>query len=64
MRCVELSDGYLAIVPTLIGMGMLGYTLIVSSGYYVERRDVPLVQMFARFWVLTIPADVFRFVGS
>ena len=127
MRCVELSDGYLAIVPILIGLSMLGfwavavatrrvpeidsggieiwfhiaaeavtgvvlifggiavlvdgespltvvlsslglgmlvYTLIVSPGYYVERRDAPLVWMFAGFWILTIPAVVFRFVGS
>ena len=127
MQCVELSDGYLAIVPILIGLGMLGfwavavatrrvpeidsggieiwfhiaaeavtgvvlifggiavlidgespltvvlsslglgmlvYTLIVSPGYYVERRDAPLLWMFAGFWILTIPAVVFRFVGS
>lgn len=127
MRDVELSDGYLAIVPILIGLGMLGfwavavtnrrvpeidsggieiwfhiaaevvtgvvlifggiavlidgeppltvvlsslglgmlvYTLVVSPGYYVERRDAPLVWMFAGFWILTIPAVVFRFVGS
>jgi hypothetical protein len=43
---------------------MLAYTLIVSPGYYVERRNLPFVVVFAGFWVVTVPAIVFRLVGS
>jgi hypothetical protein len=31
----------------LLGMGMLLYTLIVSPGYYAEKRVWPFVGMFA-----------------
>jgi hypothetical protein len=61
-----LIDGEspLTVVLSSLGLGMLVYTLVVSPGYYVERRDAPLVWMFAGFWILTIPAVVVRFVGA
>jgi hypothetical protein len=61
-----LSDGdtLYAIVLSSLSLGMLTYTLIVSPGYYVERRNLPLVLVFAGFWVVTIPAVIFRLVGS
>ena len=43
---------------------MLTYTLIVSPGYYVERRDVPLVWMFVVVWLPAIPAIAFRLLGA
>ena len=38
----------------LIAMGMLLYTLIVSPGYYVQKRVWPLVGMFAVVMVLAL----------
>ena len=38
----------------LVATGMLLYTLIVSPGYYVQRRTWPLVTMFAVILVLTL----------
>ena len=60
-----LSDGdaLFAIVLSSLSLGMLTYTLIVSPGYYVERRNRPLILVFAGFWVVTIPAIIFRLVG-
>ena len=58
------GDWYLAIVLSSLSLGLLTYTLIVSPGYYVERRNLPLILVFAGFWVVTIPAIVFRLVGS
>jgi hypothetical protein len=52
------------IVLSALGLGMLTYTLIVSPGYYIERRRTPLVWMFAAIWFLTIPAIIFRFLGA
>ena len=61
-----LRDGetLFAIVLSSLSLGMLTYTLIVSPGYYVERRNLPLIIVFAGFWVVTIPAIIFRLVGS
>jgi len=43
---------------------MLTYTLIVSPGYYVEHRNLPLIVVFGGVWIVTIPAIIFRLVGS
>jgi hypothetical protein len=60
-----LSDGdtLLAIVLSSLSLGMLTYPLIVSPGYHIERRNRPLKVVFAGFWVVTIPAIIFRLVG-
>ena len=38
----------------LLSMGMLMYTLIVSPGYYIQRRDFIFVAMFAVFIILAL----------
>lgn len=48
-------------VTAATAFGALGYTLIQSPGYYVERRNPAMVAMFAGFWAVTIPAVVLRF---
>ena len=42
----------------LVGLGMLLYTVIQSPGYFVARREVPPVVMFAVLAGLTIAAIV------
>jgi len=58
------GDSLFAIVLSSLSLGMLTYTLIVSPGYYVERRNLPLIVVFGGFWIATIPAIIFRLVGS
>jgi hypothetical protein len=60
-----LSDGdtLLAIVLSSLSLGMLTYPLIVSPGYYIERRNRPPKVVFAGFWVVTIPAIILRLVA-
>lgn len=58
------DEAPLAVVLSSLGLGMLVYTLVASPGYYLERREVPLVSMFAGVWALAIPAVIFRFVGN
>ena len=58
------EDAPSTIVLSAFGLGMLAYTLIVSPGYFVERRDARMARMFAGFWVLMIPAIVLRFFGT
>jgi hypothetical protein len=41
-------------IAYLVATGMLLYTLIVSPGYYVQRRTWPLVVMFAVLFVLAL----------
>jgi hypothetical protein len=60
---IDPSDGWV-IVLSAVGLGMLVYTLIVSPGHYVVRREWPLVWMFAVVWALTIPLIIFRLLGS
>jgi hypothetical protein len=43
---------------------MLTYTLIVSPGYYLERKNIAIVWVFAAIWLLTIPAMVLRCVSA
>ena len=47
-------------VATLLGLGLLGYSITVSPGYYVDRRDWPMVVMFGCVWAAAIPAAVLR----
>ena len=58
------EDAPSTIFLSAFGLGMLAYTLIVSPGYFVERRDARMAWMFAGFWVLMIPAIVLRFFGT
>ena len=51
-----------SIVLSALGLGMLVYTLIVSSGYYVERQNTPAVFIFGGPWLLTVPTIILRFV--
>ncbi|MEA3511882.1 MAG: hypothetical protein U9R51_10650 [Actinomycetota bacterium] len=51
-----------SITLSALGLGMLTYTLIVSPGYYVERRNASAVIMFGGLWLLTLPAIILRFV--
>jgi hypothetical protein len=37
-----------------LSMGMLLYTLIVSPGYYVQRRELPFVIMFSVLFLLSV----------
>jgi peptidoglycan/LPS O-acetylase OafA/YrhL len=50
-------------VATLLGMGLLGYSLTVSPGYYADRREWPMVAMFGCIWAAAIPAVVLRIVA-
>ena len=38
----------------LVSMGMLLYTVIVSPGYFAQRREWPMVGMFAVLLVLAL----------
>ena len=38
------------------GLGMLLYTVIVSPGYFLARRELPAVGMFAALVALTVTA--------
>lgn len=60
---IDPSAGWV-IALSAVGLGMLMYTLIVSPGYYAERREWPLVWGFVVVWALTIPAVVLRLVSS
>lgn len=41
--------------PTyLVSAGMLLYTVIVSPGYFVQRREWPMAAMFAVLLILTL----------
>lgn len=51
-----------SITLSAFGLGMLAYTLIVSPGYYVERRNTAAVVLFGGLWLLALPAMVLRFV--
>lgn len=55
------SDGssWTALVSCL-GLGMLAYTVIVSPGYYADRKNWPMVGMFAAVWVGAVAAIVVR----
>ena len=39
-----------------IGLGMTAYSIVNSSGYYVERRQWPPVVLFAVLFALTLGA--------
>ena len=41
-----------------VGLGMTAYSIVTSSGYYVQRRTVPMVAMFAVLLVLTGAAAI------
>jgi len=45
----------------LVALGMLLYTLIVSSGYYLQKGEPLFVGMFGLFLILTIIALVISF---
>ena len=38
----------------LLAMGMLLYTLVASPGYFVQRREWPMVGVFAVVFLLTL----------
>lgn len=42
----------------LVGLGFLGYTVIVSPGYFAQLGQLPFVGMFAAFGVLAAVAGV------
>ena len=50
-----------SVVLSALGLGMLTYTLIVSPGYYVERRNIPAVVILGGLWLLALPAIALRF---
>jgi hypothetical protein len=45
----------------LVAMGMLLYTLIASPGYFVQRREWPMVGVFAVVFLLTLGSLVLVF---
>lgn len=48
------SDLAMKLYP--VAMGMLLYTIIVSSGYFAQKRVWPIVGMFGVLLILTIAA--------
>jgi hypothetical protein len=38
----------------LLAMGMLFYTIIVSPGYFAQKRNWPMVAMFAMLFLLAL----------
>ncbi|MBN1140039.1 MAG: hypothetical protein JXM73_25950 [Anaerolineae bacterium] len=38
----------------LVALGMLLYTIVVSPGYFAQRREWPMVGMFAVLFVLAL----------
>jgi hypothetical protein len=58
------SDAPSTAILSALGLGMLTYTLIVSPGYYLERKNIAIVWVFAAIWLLAIPAMVFRCVSA
>ena len=51
-----LAESDLATKLYPVAMGMLLYTIIVSSGYFAQKRVWPIVGMFAVLLVLTVVA--------
>jgi hypothetical protein len=53
-------SGAASTVMSWLGLGMLLYSITVSPGYYFDRRQWPMVGMFAGIWALALPAVVMR----
>jgi hypothetical protein len=51
------SDAAAKLYP--VAMGMLLYTVIVSAGYFAQKRVWPIVGMFAVLLMLTVGGVVF-----
>jgi hypothetical protein len=51
------GSAFWAIVLSAFGLGTLAYTLVVSPGYYVQRRNVPFVAMIRWFLVARCSGD-------
>ncbi len=49
-----LAESDLAAKLYPVAMGMLLYTIIVSAGYFAQKRVWPIVGMFAALLVLTV----------
>ena len=47
-----------------VGMGMMLYTVVVSPGYFIARRELPAVGMFAALTLLTAAVLALLFVGA
>lgn len=45
-----------------LSMGMLLYTLIVSPGYYVQRREIPFVIMFSVLFLMSVLFIILSFI--
>lgn len=43
-----------------LGLGLLTYTAMVSPGYYVDRKEWPMVAMFGVVWFGTLAAVAVR----
>jgi hypothetical protein len=51
---IRLSGGTISVA--LLGLGMLLYTIIQSPGYFVARREIMPVVLFACLFILTVTA--------
>jgi hypothetical protein len=51
-----LAAGPAANAVMAAGLGMLLYTVIASPGYFLARRDLPVVAMFGVLAALTVTA--------
>ncbi len=49
-----LANAEWALEVSLVSLGMLLYTVIVSPGYFAQKRQWPLVSVFAVLLVLTL----------
>jgi len=43
---------------SLISLGMLLYSVVVSPGYYAQKNNLPMVAMFVVFIILTVTAII------
>ncbi len=50
------GDSGASFALSAMGLGALVYTLIQSPGYYVDRREWPMVGLFAVTWLASVPA--------
>jgi len=53
-----LTDTQWRLEVSLLSFGMLLYTVIASPGYFAQKRQWPMVGMFAALLVLTLVSSV------
>ncbi|MCB2223281.1 MAG: hypothetical protein KQH83_03810 [Actinobacteria bacterium] len=56
-------DGRWSLAASCLGLGLLLSSITQSPGYYVERREWPMVALFGAIWLGAVPAIVLRVTG-